>query len=107
MTTNAFPRPLALRKEGEDLLVIDWSDGLRTSYTWQHLRSHCPCAGCREERLQPPDPLRILKPSELIPLKPLSITPIGHYAYKITWSDGHDAGLFTLESLRQLGEVKK
>ena len=96
--------PLALRKEGDDRLVIDWNDGHRSECTWRHLRDNCPCAGCREERLKPPEPFRILKPSELVPLKPVSITPVGHYAYKITWSDGHDAGIFTLEALRGLCE---
>ena len=95
---------MALRKEGEDRLVIDWSDGLRTTYTWRHLRDNCPCAGCREEHLAPPDPFRILKASELVPLKPVSINPVGHYAYKIAWSDGHDTGLFTLEHLRKLAQ---
>jgi DUF971 family protein len=96
------PRPLQLRKEGEDRLYIRWSDGHESVYTWQHLRDHCPCAACREERLQPPNPLRVLKPSELAPLRPLAIVPVGYYAYRIRWSDGHDAGLFTLEQLRAL-----
>jgi DUF971 family protein len=95
-------RPVALGKEGDDRLVIQWQDGHRSVYAWQHLRAHCPCAGCREERLQPPDPFRVLKPSELQPLRPVAITPVGYYAYKITWSDGHDAGLYTLEHLRAL-----
>ena len=60
------------------------------------------CAGCREEREKPPDPFRILKPEELVPLAPVSMTPVGYYAYKITWSDGHDTGLYTLENLREL-----
>ena len=34
-------------------------------------------------------------------LAPVSVTPIGHYAYKITWNDGHDSGIYTLDSLRQ------
>ncbi len=96
-------RPLQLRKEGDNFLVIDWSDGKTCKYSWQDLRKECPCAGCREERNQPPDPFRILKPEELQPLRPVSMTPIGHYAYKITWSDGHDTGLYTLEYLRELG----
>ena len=96
------PRPVALSKEGEDRLAITWSDGHRSLYAWQHLRDHCPCAGCRGEREKPPDPFRVLKPNELAPLRAHSLTPVGHYAYKITWSDGHDAGLYTLEYLRQL-----
>ena len=94
--------PAALRKEGDDRLVIEWSDGHRSVYAWQHLRDNCPCAGCREERVQPPDPFRLLQPGELKPLRPVALTPIGHYAYKITWSDGHDTGIFTLEHLREL-----
>ncbi len=95
-------RPLSLAKEGDERLVIEWSDGHRSVYAWTHLRTHCPCAGCREERTQPPDPFRVLKPSELQPLKPVSLTPVGRYGYKITWNDGHDAGIFTLETLRAL-----
>jgi DUF971 family protein len=106
MSTSAPPsvKPMSLTKEGDDRLVIVWSDGHRAEYHWRHLRDQCPCAGCREERLKPPDPLRVLKASELVPLKPVAFTPVGYYAYKITWSDGHDSGLFTLENLRSLCE---
>ncbi len=98
-------RPLSLEKEGDDFLVIHWSDGVRARTRWTDLRKNCPCAGCNEEREKPPDPFRILKPSELVPLKPVKIEPIGFYAYRITWSDGHDTGLFTLEKLRSLGSA--
>jgi DUF971 family protein len=96
------PRPVALSKEGDDRLLVQWNDGHKSVYAWQHLRKNCPCAGCREERLQPPDPFRILKPAELAPLRPLSLEPVGYYGYKIHWSDGHDSGIFTLEHLREL-----
>src|SRR5919199_2387047 len=94
--------PVSLRKEGADRLLIDWSDGHRSTYTWQHLRANCPCAGCREEREKPPDPFRILKPSELQRPRPVAMPPVGRYAYKVVWSDGHDAGIYTLEHLRAL-----
>jgi DUF971 family protein len=103
------PRPVALRKEGEGL-AIDWSDGHKSVYTWMHLRRNCPCAGCREERLQPPNPLRVLTPAQAAPKPPLAavaITPMGYYAYRIVWNDGHDTGLFTLETLRQLCQCKE
>lgn len=101
MTAPAL-RPVTLQKDGEDRLVIAWNDGHRSEYLWTHLRRECPCAGCREERDKPPDPFRILKPSEVGPIKPVSIMPVGQYAYRIVWSDGHDSGLFTLEHLRAL-----
>lgn len=94
--------PLALRKEGADRLAIDWNDGHHSVYTWKHLRDNCPCASCREERLAPPDPFRILKANELVPLAPVAMESVGRYAYKIKWSDGHDTGIYTLESLREL-----
>jgi DUF971 family protein len=94
--------PVSLSREGSDRLVIQWQDGHRSIYAWRYLREQCPCASCREERVKPPEPFRILKESELVPLAPVEVTPIGHYAYKITWSDGHDSGIFTLENLREL-----
>lgn len=94
--------PRVLRKDGEDRLVVEWNDGHTSLYAWEHLRRNCPCAGCREERLKPPDPFRVLKPSELAPLKPVKLEAIGHYGYKFVWSDGHDSGIFTLEHLREL-----
>jgi DUF971 family protein len=100
-------RPLSLSKEGRDRLIVQWNDGHRSLYRWQHLRQHCPCAGCQEERTRPPDPFRILKANELQPLQPVAIDAVGHYAYKITWNDGHDTGIFTLESLRTLCECEQ
>jgi DUF971 family protein len=97
--------PVSVHKEGTDGLVIEWSDGHRSVYSWKHLRTHCPCAGCREQDTRPPDPFRILTPEELSPkppLAPVAMRPVGRYAYQITWNDGHDAGIFTLEYLRQL-----
>ena len=36
------------------------------------------------------------------PLAPVAMAPVGHYAYKIAWNDGHDTGIYTLENLRAL-----
>ena len=96
--------PVALKREGAEQLLIEWNDGHRSVHTWQNLRRNCPCAGCREEREKPPDPFKILKPEQLVPLAPVAMSPVGRYAYKITWSDGHDTGIFTLEHLRALCE---
>jgi DUF971 family protein len=95
--------PVSLKRDGEQL-VIEWSDGHRSVYTWNSLRHNCPCASCREEREKPPDPFRILKPNELVPLAPVSMPAVGRYAYKINWSDGHDTGIYTLEHLRAICE---
>jgi DUF971 family protein len=93
--------PKAIRREG-DHLVIEWPDGLVGRLTWKQVRDACPCAGCREEQNKPPDPFRLLKSNELVPLAPVSMPRVGRYAYKIVWSDGHDTGIYTIQHLREL-----
>jgi DUF971 family protein len=99
-------RPVAIRREGGDLLYIEWSDGQNGVVSWETLRAQCPCATCREDRTKPPDPFRVLSPRELEagPPRPAAMTPVGYYAYKVVWNDGHDAGIYTLENLRELCE---
>ena len=98
-------RPLSLKREG-DGLRIDWSDGAATFAPWRTLRSNCPCAGCIEERAKPADPFKVLSAREVAagPPAPVAMKPVGRYAYQITWNDGHDTGIFTLEALRKLGQ---
>lgn len=107
MTPANTLRPVALHKIGNDRLGIEWSDGRQGTVTWDQLRLHCPCATCRDEREKPPDPFRILKPEEIPhgPLKPVAMAPVGYYAYRITWNDGHDTGIYTFDMLRALCEL--
>ena len=101
-------RPVSLKREG-DGLKIEWSDGVTTVVPWRTLRSNCPCASCIDERVKPPDPFRVLTPQEATAgaPQPVAMRPVGHYAYQITWNDGHDTGIYPLERLRELGEEKK
>jgi DUF971 family protein len=107
MSAGAELKPLSLRREG-DGLAIDWSDGKRTFVTWRTLRNACPCASCNEARQKPTDPFKVLSEQEIAAgnPEPVRMVPRGHYAYQIIWNDGHDTGIFTLEQLRQLSEIK-
>ena len=95
--------PVELKRDGETLRVR-WADGVTTAVPFTALRAACPCATCLDERSKPADPFRVLKPSELAagPLRPAAMVPVGHYAYQITWTDGHGSGIFTVASLRAL-----
>jgi DUF971 family protein len=97
-------KPVVIRRQGEDRLFIEWNDGQSGTVSWRDLRAHCPCAVCREEREKPADPFRILSEKDLMsgPPQPVAMDPVGYYAYKIVWNDGHDAGIYTLENLREL-----
>lgn len=104
----ASPTPTELQREGEDRLVIAWSDGTRRSYRVAELRERCPCATCREKKSAPaPDPmqLNVLSASEAQPLRLLGMRPVGAYAYNLDFSDGHNSGLYTFERLLELGEA--
>jgi DUF971 family protein len=104
MTDSRQPLyPVKLEVEPDDRLAIEWNDSTRTVLEWARLRKNCPCAGCRQEREQPPPLFPIIKPEEAQPPKPRSIEPVGRYAYQIRWNDGHDSGIYTFEYLRELG----
>jgi DUF971 family protein len=44
----------------------------------------------------------VLAPEETQPLAVTGMRPVGQYAYAITFSDGHDSGIYTLDYLREL-----
>lgn len=100
-------KPVSLKREG-DVLAIEWADGVKTAVSWSKLRKNCPCATCNDLRQKPVDPFKILTDSEIAAgaPQPKQMIPRGHYAYQIVWNDGHDAGIYTLEMLRELGEVR-
>ena len=102
--TMSEPIPQAIRRQDDARIEVDWSDGTRASYSPKLLRDACPCATCREQRAATPaaNPLQVLSPTELAPLTVTGMQPVGQYAYKITFSDGHDSGIYTLEYLREL-----
>jgi DUF971 family protein len=102
---NVQPNKLELTSAGR--LRITWSDGQIREYSVRELRDNCPCATCREKRSAPPPPstvLPVLSPADVQPLRIAEMNPVGHYAYGIHFSDGHNTGIYTLESLRELGE---
>ena len=96
-------KPKSLRREG-DGLKIEWSDGVTTFAKWSALRRGCPCASCRDVQSKPSDPFKVLSAKEVAagPLQPTAMAARGHYAYQITWNDGHDSGIYSLDLLRSL-----
>jgi len=99
-------QPTKLELRSSDKLRIAWSDGAVREYSIRELRDKCLCATCREKRNAPPPPatsLPILSVEEAAPLSIAAMNRVGRYAYGIDFSDGHDTGIFTLESLREMG----
>ena len=97
--------PTDLQRVGDQELRIQWSDGQQRQYRVGELRAHCPCAMCREEHGdQESAALPVLSAQQAAPLQIASMKPVGNYAYRIAFSDGHDTGLYTFELLRSLGQ---
>jgi ATP-binding protein involved in chromosome partitioning len=98
--SDAATTPRAIEQDGPDRLAISWQDGHRSVYDVRALRLACGCAICVDEwtgdnRLDPasvPDDVR-----------PVRVEGVGRYAIQITWSDGHESGIYPFTRLRELG----
>ena len=88
----------------ESVLTTAARETLRKQAAW--LRKRCPCAHCNEERKnpKPTDLLPVISASEAQPLTIDDVKPLGNYAYTISFSDGHDTGIYEISVLRELGE---
>jgi DUF971 family protein len=100
-------QPTKLEIVGGDALRITWSDSQVRDYAFRELRDACPCATCREKRKAPPATtlFPIVTEADIRPLQITGMKPVGNYAYSIEFSDGHDTGIYTLESLREMGHA--
>jgi DUF971 family protein len=95
MTHAIHPVRIGRRDPGR--LEIDWSDGHRTAYTAAELRRLCPCAMCIHELTGQ----ALLDPSTVPEdLAQRDVRLVGTYAIAITFSDGHQTGIYTFPYLR-------
>jgi len=102
------PRPLQIELDREQGLSLLWSDGRAWRVATAVLRRNSPSADQRELRAElARNPLAVLPASASSGAGPLridAVEPVGHYALRIRFSDGHDTGLYTWRTLRGLCE---
>lgn len=94
----ATPTDIILHQQSK-LLEIAFDDGARYSLPFEFLRVYSPSAEVRghgpgQEELQVGKQNVILR----------EVQPVGSYALKLVFDDGHDSGLYTWEYLHQLGK---
>ena len=100
------PQHIAISKSKG--VKIDWSDGHRSEYSLAYLRDECPCATCTGAHGTEPQKTDYSKPQPAANpfpmfkpvLKMLSAEPVGSYAFRISWSDGHNSGIYSYDRLR-------
>ncbi len=96
--SSRLPVPAEIRRLGTQSLRILWSDGHQSEYANQLLRDHCPCAECRE---RPRHSLPVAR-GQGAELYAVQIGLVGRYAVSMQWSDGHDTGIYSYQTLREL-----
>lgn len=101
------PAKVKVDMTGGSGMEIDWKDGHHSHYTFGWLRDACPCALCDEERTKshrdPGEPPR--QTAQLLPMfkpavKPEEVVPVGRYAIRFSFNDGHQHGIYSWEFLR-------
>lgn len=94
------PVEILLHSERRTLELV-YEDGVRAEFTHEFLRVNSPSAevqGHSPEEAQ----LQVGKRDVAI----ASIEPIGNYALKIGFTDGHDTGLFSWDYFEELARTK-
>jgi DUF971 family protein len=92
------PTEITLHQQSCEL-EISFANGSRYHLPYEFLRVHSPSA---EVRGHGPgqEVLQIGKQD----VKVLDVEPVGSYAMKIVFDDGHDSGLYTGEYIQHLGK---
>jgi DUF971 family protein len=81
------------------VLDVAFEDGSRYSLPFEYLRVHSPSAEVQGHG--PGQEVLVLGKQNVIIN---AVEPVGQYAVKLVFDDGHDSGLFTWKYLRELGE---
>jgi len=80
------------------VLEVSFSDGSRFELPFEFLRVHSPSA---EVKGHGPGQEVLVLGKENVGIR--AVEPVGQYAVKLVFDDGHDTGLFTWKYLHELG----
>ena len=83
------------------VLEVTFSDGSRFELPFEYLRVHSPSA---EVKGHGPDQEVLVLGKENVGIT--TIEPVGQYAVKLVFDDGHDTGLYTWKYLHELGRER-
>ena len=111
---DSHAKPVSLDLDREKALTIVWQDGAVSTLPVPYLRRMSPSADSRVLRDQiARNPLTVLPSAakvsraKSVPLRAESAELVGHYALKITFSDGHATGLFSWKYLRSIDRQQR
>lgn len=101
MSTLLAPEPWPVRLEfarSARQLRVQWDDGTNHAIPFETLRVRSPSAEVQGHGANRP-----LPPVGKENVGVVAATPVGRYAVRLSFDDGHATGLFTWRYLRELG----
>jgi len=97
--TERVATPVEIRlRRAERLLEVDFDDGARFSLPAEYLRVESPSA---EVQGHGPNERRTIAGKRHVAVT--GVEPVGNYAVRLLFDDGHDTGIFSWEYLYTLG----
>lgn len=96
-----IPTEIKLHQKSR-LMEVAFSDGSRFELPYELMRVYSPSA---EVRGHGPGQEVLQVGKRLVEIK--EIEPVGNYAVKLVFSDGHDTGLYSWDYLHELGEKQE
>lgn len=95
----AMPKPIEIRvQQASRVLALRFDDGYACELGFEFLRVHSPSA---EVKGHGPGQETLVVGKEVVQVT--GCEPVGNYAVRILFDDGHDSGLYTWDYLYELG----
>ncbi|HEX5208749.1 MAG TPA: DUF971 domain-containing protein [Steroidobacteraceae bacterium] len=98
---TAIPLEIRLRRAAR-VLQVSFEDGSRFELPFEYLRVYSPSA---EVKGHGPGQETLVLGKEAVDVR--AIEPVGQYAVKLVFDDGHDTGLYTWKYLYELGRDRE
>ncbi|MDE2578756.1 MAG: DUF971 domain-containing protein [Hyphomicrobiales bacterium] len=95
--SDIWPTELRLSEAGR-LLTVTFEDGAAYALPAEYLRVESPSA---EVQGHSPDERKTIPGKRNVAIA--AVEPVGNYAVKLNFDDGHDTGIFTWSYLAELG----
>jgi DUF971 family protein len=83
----------------QKLLEVSFDDGTKFSLPCEYLRVYSPSAEVRGHGIG--EPVLVAGKQDV---NIIGIDPVGNYAIKLIFNDGHETGIYSFETLYQLGQ---
>jgi len=97
----SMPRPTQIKlHKASRRLEVAFDDGQRYQLPAEYLRVFSPSAEVRGHG----GPMILVVDKQEVGIA--KVEPVGNYAVRLVFDDGHDTGLYTWKVLRELGEAQ-